>query len=101
MTRSRIRDVFSSRSRVSALFSVIVPVPKYWLLIIQFFTGIFGRSIVTLTARRYRCGPLARMGSFREYFASGYQTHRTPSIPKEEKGLSKSYKEISEHNSIS
>ena len=37
---------------------VIVPVPKYRLLIIRFFTGIFGRSIGTLTVRRYRCGPL-------------------------------------------
>ena len=58
MTRSRIRHVFSRRSRVSALFSVIVPVPKYRLLTIQFFTGIFGQSIGTLTVRVYRCGPL-------------------------------------------
>ena len=37
---------------------VIVPVKKYRLLIIRFFTSIFGRSIGTLTVRRYRCGPL-------------------------------------------
>ena len=37
---------------------VIVPVKKYRILIIRFFTGIFGRSIGTLTVRRYRCGPL-------------------------------------------
>ena len=43
-----------TRSRIS----VMVPVPKYRILIIRFFTGIFGRSIGTLTVRVYRCGPL-------------------------------------------
>ena len=56
MTRSRICDVFSGRSRVSALFSALpaisaarrlshstgkkIPATNY-----TFFTGIFGRSI--------------------------------------------------------
>ena len=69
MTRSRIRDVFSRRSRVSALFSALPAISaarrlshstgkKILATNYTFFTGIFGRSIGTLTVRRYRCGPL-------------------------------------------
>ena len=37
---------------------VIVPILRYRILFRRFFTGIFGRSIGTLTVRVYRCGPL-------------------------------------------